>query len=158
MVLGLGKVFFSDSKLGVEETETHSWLAAFGSGPISLSQAIFGSSIVVPILLSRLVYGDATGGFSRRRIERATAASLAFRDLAGNRHPDHDPLATFRMRCRAAFEAVFVDVRHVARAHRLSRCGSVSRCPRASSRLTWTPGTLREVVGRPPHRLWSVAE
>lgn len=36
MVLGLGKVFFSDSKLGVEETETHSWLAAFGSGPIAV--------------------------------------------------------------------------------------------------------------------------
>lgn len=36
MVLGLGKVFFSDSKLGVEETETHSWLAAFGGGPISI--------------------------------------------------------------------------------------------------------------------------
>jgi len=37
MVLGLGKVFFSDSKLGVEETETHSWLAAFGSGPIAVA-------------------------------------------------------------------------------------------------------------------------
>jgi hypothetical protein len=36
MVLGLGKVFFSDSKLGVEVTETHSWLAAFGSGPIAV--------------------------------------------------------------------------------------------------------------------------
>ncbi|MBL8761677.1 MAG: ATP-binding protein [Phycisphaerae bacterium] len=36
MVLGLGKVFFSDSKLGVEETETHSWLAAFGGGPIAV--------------------------------------------------------------------------------------------------------------------------
>ena len=33
-------------------------LQAFGSGPISLSQAIFGSSIVVPILLSRWVYGE----------------------------------------------------------------------------------------------------
>ncbi len=36
MVLGLGKVFFSDSKLSVEETETHSWLAAFGHGPIAV--------------------------------------------------------------------------------------------------------------------------
>ncbi|MGD9781739.1 MAG: EamA family transporter [Kiritimatiellia bacterium] len=33
-------------------------LQAFGSGPISLSQAIFSSSIVVPILLSRWVYGE----------------------------------------------------------------------------------------------------
>ncbi len=36
MVLGLGKVYFSDGRLGVEETETHSWLAAFGGGPISI--------------------------------------------------------------------------------------------------------------------------
>jgi hypothetical protein len=36
MVLGLGKVFFSDGKLGVEQTETHSWLAAFGAGPIAI--------------------------------------------------------------------------------------------------------------------------
>lgn len=33
-------------------------LQAFGSGPISLSQAIFGSSIVVPVLLSRWIYGE----------------------------------------------------------------------------------------------------
>ena len=33
-------------------------LQAFGSGPISLSQAIFSSSIVVPILLTRWVYGE----------------------------------------------------------------------------------------------------
>ena len=33
-------------------------LQAFGSGPISLSQAIFSSSIVVPVLLSRWVYGE----------------------------------------------------------------------------------------------------
>lgn len=33
-------------------------LQAFGSGPISLSQAIFSSSIVVPILLARWIYGE----------------------------------------------------------------------------------------------------
>lgn len=33
-------------------------LQAFGSGPISLSQAIFSSSIVVPILLSRWLYSE----------------------------------------------------------------------------------------------------
>ena len=33
-------------------------LKAFGSGPISLSQAIFSSSIVVPILLSRWIYRE----------------------------------------------------------------------------------------------------
>lgn len=33
-------------------------LRAFGSGPISLSQAIFSSSILIPILLSRLLYRE----------------------------------------------------------------------------------------------------
>ncbi len=33
-------------------------LQAFGSGPISLSQAIFSSSILIPILLSRLLYHE----------------------------------------------------------------------------------------------------
>ncbi len=33
-------------------------LQAFGSGPISLSQAIFSSSIVVPIVLSRWLYRE----------------------------------------------------------------------------------------------------
>ena len=33
-------------------------LKAFGSGPISLSQAVFSSSIIVPILLSRVVYHE----------------------------------------------------------------------------------------------------
>ena len=33
-------------------------MQAFGSGPLSLSQAIFSSSIVVPILLTRWIYGE----------------------------------------------------------------------------------------------------
>jgi transposase len=78
------------------------------------------------LLLSLLVYGYATGCFSSRRIERATYESLAFRYIACNRHPDHDTLATFRVRFRKEFEAVFVDVLQVASANRLSRFGSVS--------------------------------
>lgn len=33
-------------------------LQAFGSGPISLSQAVFSSSLIIPILLSRLIYHE----------------------------------------------------------------------------------------------------
>jgi drug/metabolite transporter (DMT)-like permease len=33
-------------------------LQAFGSGPISLSQAIFSSSILIPILLSRIFFHE----------------------------------------------------------------------------------------------------
>jgi transposase len=78
------------------------------------------------MLLSLLIYGYATGCYSTRKIERATYASLAFRFIACNRHPDHDTLATFRVRFRKAFEAVFVEVLQVARENRLSRFGSVS--------------------------------
>jgi transposase len=77
-------------------------------------------------LLSLLIYGYATGGFSSRKIERATYDSLAFRFIAANAHPDHDTLATFRQRFAQEFEAVFVQVRQVARENQLSRFGTVS--------------------------------
>jgi transposase len=48
------------------------------------------------VLLNLLVYGCATGVFSSRKLERATDASVAFRFIAANDHPDHDAIATFR--------------------------------------------------------------
>lgn len=42
-------------------------------------------------LMSLLIYGYATGVFSSRKIEMSTYDSIAFRYLACNRHPDHDP-------------------------------------------------------------------
>ncbi|MBK5965747.1 IS5/IS1182 family transposase [Thiocystis minor] len=77
-------------------------------------------------LLSLLIDGYATGGFSSRKIERATYDSLAFRFIAANSHPDHDTLATFRQRFAQEFEAVFVQVLQVARENQLSRFGTVS--------------------------------
>jgi hypothetical protein len=44
------------------------------------------------------VYGYATKTFSSRAIERGTYESVAFRFIAGNEHPDHDSIATFRKR------------------------------------------------------------
>ena len=78
-------------------------------------------------LLSLLIDGDATGGFSSRKIERATDDSLAFRFIAANRPPDHETLSTFRKRFAKEFEAVFVQVLQVARENPLSRFGTVSR-------------------------------
>jgi transposase len=48
------------------------------------------------VLLGLLLYGYATGVFSSRKIERATYEAVPFRFIAGNLHPDHDPLATDR--------------------------------------------------------------
>jgi len=50
------------------------------------------------LLLGILVYGYATGMFSRRKLERATYDSVAFRFITANEHPDHDTIATFRRR------------------------------------------------------------
>jgi len=57
------------------------------------------------VLLSILVYGYATGVFSSRKLERATYDSVAFRFIAGNEHPDHDTIATFRRRFLKQIEA-----------------------------------------------------
>lgn len=43
--------------------------------------------------LNLLIYGYATGGFSSRKIERASYDTIAFRYLAANTHPDHDTIA-----------------------------------------------------------------
>ena len=96
-------------------------------GDLERAYAGKGSAAYHPaLLLSLLIYGYATGCYSSRKIEQATYDSLAFRDMACNRHPDHDTLATFRKRFGKEFEAVFVEVLQVARENPLSRFGRVS--------------------------------
>jgi transposase len=96
-------------------------------GDLERASAGKGRAAYHPALwLSVLIYGDATGCYSSRKIEQATSDALAFRDMACNRHPDHDTLATFRQRVGKEFEAVFVEVLQVARENPLSRFGRVS--------------------------------
>ncbi len=78
------------------------------------------------ILLSLLVYGYATGIFSSRKLERATFDSVAFRFIAGNEHPDHDTIATFRRRFLRQIQALFVDVLKLAREMGLLKLGTVA--------------------------------
>src|SRR3984893_16767764 len=66
------------------------------------------------VLLGLLVYGYATGVFSRRKLERATFDSVAFRFIAAD-HPDHDTIATFRRRFLKEIEGLFVKVLLLAR-------------------------------------------
>ena len=56
------------------------------------------------VLLGLLFYGYATGVFSSRKIERATYEAVPFRFIAGNQHPDHDTLATYRAHVPARTE------------------------------------------------------
>src|SRR5438876_6929748 len=62
------------------------------------------------VLLGLLFYGYATGVFSSCKIERATYEAVPFRFIAGNHHPDHDTLATFRRTFLPELKDLFVQV------------------------------------------------
>lgn len=78
------------------------------------------------VLLAVLVYGYATGVFSSRKIERATYASVAFRFLSAETHPDHDTLANFRKTFLVELEDLFVQVLSLARAMKLVKLGQIA--------------------------------
>jgi hypothetical protein len=74
------------------------------------------------VLLSLLIYGDATGVFSSRKIERATYDSVAFRFIAASSHPDHDTLAAFL----DELAGLFVQVLDVAQEMKQLKLGTIS--------------------------------
>src|SRR5260370_32164338 len=78
------------------------------------------------LLLGLLVYGYATGVFSRRKLEWATYDSVAFRFIAANEHPDHDTIATFRRRFLPEIEGLFVKVLLLAREMGVLNLGTVA--------------------------------
>ncbi len=78
------------------------------------------------ILLGLVFYGYATGVFSSRKIERATYESVPFRFIAGNLHPDHDTLATFRKTFLPQLKGVFVQILLLARLAGLLELGRIS--------------------------------
>jgi transposase len=78
------------------------------------------------VLLGLLFYSYATGVFSSRKIERATYDQVPFRFLAGNTHPDHDTLATFRTAFLDLLPDVFTQLLLVAQAAGVLRLGTIS--------------------------------
>src|SRR5215211_358814 len=78
------------------------------------------------LLFGLLVYGYATGVFSARKLERATYEAAPFRLLAGNRHPDHDTIATFRKAFLAELQDLFVQVLLLAKAVGVLHLGNIS--------------------------------
>lgn len=78
------------------------------------------------LLCGLLVYGYATGIFSSRKIEAATYESAPFRFLAGNQHPDHDTLATFRKTFLPELQQLFVQVLLLAQETGLLQVGNIS--------------------------------
>src|SRR5712692_6823397 len=78
------------------------------------------------VLLGLLFYGYATGVFSSRKIERATYEAVPFRFIAGNQHPDHDTLATFRRTFLPELKDLFVQVLLLAQEAGVLKLGTIS--------------------------------
>ena len=78
------------------------------------------------ILLAILFYGYATGVFSTRKLERATYEMIPFRFIAGNFHPDHDTLATFRKTFLPELKDVFVQILLLAQVAGALKLGTIS--------------------------------
>jgi len=118
------------------------------------------------VLLGLLFYGYATGVFSSRKIERATYEAVPFRFIAGNQHPDHDTLATFRRTFLPELKDLFVQVLLLATSGGRAEIGNDQpgwdqdpcRCLSAQrSQLQATPGVGDAAVSRdrgavPPER------
>jgi len=85
-----------------------------------------GRAYAPEVLFGLLVYGYATGVFSARKIERATYESAPFRLLAGNLHPDHDTIATFRRAFLGELKGLFVQVLLLAQELGVLRLGAIS--------------------------------
>lgn len=85
-----------------------------------------GAAYAPEVLLGLLFYGYATGVFSSRKIERGTYENVAFRFIAGNLHPDHDTLATFRHSFLQELKDLFVQVLMLAQEAGVLKLGTIS--------------------------------
>jgi len=77
------------------------------------------------MLLSLLFYGYSTGIFSSRKIEKATYDSVAFRFIAGNHHPDHDTISTFRKRFLPEIKIWFKEILLIGKELGLVKLGNI---------------------------------
>jgi transposase len=78
------------------------------------------------MLLGLLIYGYATGVFSSRKLERATYEVVPFIYIAGDKHPDHDTINSFRSRFLNEVKELFVQVLLIAQAMKLLQLGNIS--------------------------------
>lgn len=78
------------------------------------------------VLLGLLFYGYASGVFSSRKIERATYEVIPFRFIAGDMHPDHDTIATFRKQFLDELKELFIQILLIAQEMDHLQLGNVS--------------------------------
>jgi hypothetical protein len=77
------------------------------------------------MLLGLLFYGYSTGVFSSLKIEQATYDSVAFRFIAGNHHPDHDTLNTFRKSFLREIKVWFKEILLIGKELGLVKAGNI---------------------------------
>src|SRR5699024_3715113 len=66
------------------------------------------------MLLALLFYSYATGTFSSRKVKKVSYESVPTRYVAGNQHPDHDTICTFRRRFLEPVGELFTQIRLIA--------------------------------------------
>lgn len=77
------------------------------------------------MILALLFYGYSTGVFSSRKIEKCTYDSVAFRFIAGNHHPDHDTISTFRKRFLPEVKSWFKEILLIGKELKLVKLGNI---------------------------------
>lgn len=77
------------------------------------------------MLLSLIFYGYSTGVFSSRKIEKATFDSVAFRFIAGNHHPDHDTISSFRKRFLSEIKGWFKEILLIGKELGIVKLGNI---------------------------------
>jgi transposase len=85
-----------------------------------------GAPYAPELLFGLIAYGYATGTFSSRKLERATYEAAPFRFVAGNLHPDHDTIASFRKTFLPELQDLFVQVLLLAQTMGLLKLGNIS--------------------------------
>ena len=78
------------------------------------------------MMVKVLLYAYATGVFSSRGIARKLEEDVGFRVLAAGNFPQHRTLCEFRRRHLADFQALFLEVVHLAQELGLARLGKLS--------------------------------
>lgn len=104
------------------------------------------------MMMALLLYCYASGIFSSRRIEGATHWHMSVRFVAGNTHPDHDTIASFRRLNRELVRKSFVRVLELAREMGLLRMGTIAidgtkMWANAAKRRTMSREQLEEELG-----------
>ena len=77
------------------------------------------------LLLSIIFYGYSTGVFSSRKIETATFDSISFRFIAGNHHPDHDTISSFRKKFLPQLKGWFKEILLIGHELGLVKLGNI---------------------------------